>query len=91
METNRDSNGYLLKGLMIGGLFGTLAGILFAPKSGKKLRSDVKEKGDRVLGETKRLYSDARAKARQIFPGGRDQREMAPLSSESAEEISWEA
>jgi len=91
METEKNSNGNLLKGLMIGGLFGALAGILFAPKSGKELRSDVKEKGDRLFGETKRLYSDARAKAGQIFPGCRDKREMAPLSSESAEEISWEA
>jgi len=28
--------------------FGRIAGILFAPKSGKELRSDIKEKGRRL-------------------------------------------
>ena len=91
METNKNNHGYLLKGLAFGGLLGALAGFLFAPKSGKELRSDIKEKGDRVLGETKRLYSDTRARARQIFPGGREMRERAPVSSELQEEMGWEA
>jgi gas vesicle protein len=91
METDKNNHGYFLKGLAFGGLLGALAGFLFAPKSGKELRSDIKEKGDRVLGETKRLYSDTRAKARQIFPGVREMRERAPVSNELQEEMGWEA
>jgi len=91
METDKNNYGYLWKGLAFGGLLGALAGFLFAPKSGKELRSDIKEKGDRVLGETKRLYSDTRAKARQIFPGGREMREKPPVSNELQEEMGWEA
>lgn len=91
METNKDNIGYLWEGLVFGGFLGALAGFLFAPKSGKELRSDIKEKGDRVLGETRRLYSDTRAKARQVFPGGREMRERPPVSNELQEEMGWEA
>jgi len=91
METNKDNIGYLWKGLVFGAFLGALAGFLFAPKSGKELRSDIKEKGDKVLGETKRLYSDTRAKARQIFPVGKEMRERAPVSHELQEEMGWEA
>ena len=91
METDNNKHGYLWKGLVFGGFLGALTGFLFAPKSGKELRSDMKETGDRVLGETKRLYSDTRAKARQIFPGGREMRERAPVSGELQEEMGWEA
>jgi len=90
METNKNNHGYLLKGLAFGGFVGALAGFLFAPKSGKELRSDIKERGDRVFGETKRLYSDTRARARQIFPGGREMRESPPVSNALQEEMDWE-
>lgn len=46
-------NGYFVKGLIVGGITGALAGLLFAPKSGKKLRADIKEKGADVLKDTK--------------------------------------
>ena len=36
-------------GLLIGGALGALAGIFFAPKSGKALRSDIKDKGSEAL------------------------------------------
>jgi gas vesicle protein len=38
---------------------GALVGIFFAPKSGKELRSDIKEKGSEVLkdGVSKRVGS----------------------------------
>ena len=54
-------------GLLIGGALGALAGILFAPKSGKKLRSDIKEKGSEVLKDGKEIYADASTKAKEII------------------------
>jgi gas vesicle protein len=67
MAENETQCGSFLKGFVTGGLLGTLAGIFFAPKSGKQLRSDIKEKGDDVLKDAKGIYADANVKARQII------------------------
>jgi Gas vesicle protein len=58
---------YLCMGLLIGGALGALAGIFFAPKSGKELRSDIKEKGSEVLKDIKEIYADAGTKAKEII------------------------
>jgi gas vesicle protein len=55
------------KGLLIGGALGALAGILFAPKSGKKLRADIREKGNEILNDGKKIYADAGAKTKDIL------------------------
>ena len=49
MGTDENDRGRFMKGLLTGSLLGALAGILFAPKPGKELRSDIKEKGSEVL------------------------------------------
>ena len=54
-------------GLLIGGTLGTLAGILFAPKSGKELRSDIKGKGSEVLKDVRNIYTDAGSKTKEII------------------------
>src|SRR5665811_1772790 len=58
---------YLFMGLLIGGALGALAGIFFAPKSGKELRSDIKEKGSEILKDIKEIYADAGTKAKEII------------------------
>ena len=67
MAENERECGHFLKGLIIGGLLGVLAGILFAPKPGKQLRSEIKEKGSEVLEDAKEIYADASAKAKAIL------------------------
>jgi gas vesicle protein len=42
-------------------------GVLFAPKSGKELREELKEKGDKAFGEAKHFYGEAREKSRAIL------------------------
>jgi hypothetical protein len=49
MEEQEKPQCHFCMGLLIGGAIGALAGIFFAPKSGKELRSDIKEKGSEVL------------------------------------------
>jgi len=44
-----------------------LAGIFFAPKSGKELRSDIKDKGSKVLMDAKGIYADVGTKAKDII------------------------
>jgi len=71
MEANKH-DGNLLKGILIGSLAGALAGIVFAPKSGRELRSDIKGEGEKAMRETKRFYSGARAKADAVFESAKD-------------------
>jgi len=57
-----------LGGLLLGGLVGGLAGLLFAPKAGRKLRADLKEKGI----EAKKMYEDSVVKAKTIVDDARN-------------------
>ncbi len=67
MAENEKHCGDFLRGFVIGGVLGALAGIFFAPKSGKELRSDIKEKGSEVLKDAKDIYTDASTKAKEII------------------------
>ena len=66
MRTKSENCTLFLGGALIGGVVGALAGILFAPKSGKELRSDLRKGGEEAFGEAKRLYSETQTKARHI-------------------------
>ncbi len=61
METKRNYFG-LWKGIMVGSFLGAAAGILMAPKSGKELRSEIKERTNKALDETRHFYADGRTK-----------------------------
>ena len=67
MEEHENPQCHFCMGLLIGGVLGALAGIFFAPKSGKELRSDIKEKGSEFLKDTKEIYADAGTKAKDII------------------------
>ena len=67
MAENEKDCGNFLKGFVIGGVLGALAGIFFAPKPGKDLRSDLKEKGSEVLKDGKEIYADTSTKAKAII------------------------
>ena len=88
MEINKTNHSGLWKGLMAGSILGTAAGFLLAPKSGKELRSDIKAKTDKALEDTKRVYSDSRARVRDALAcvAGRSER-ILPKDFESGEEI----
>ena len=73
MEEYEKTKVHFFKGLLIGGALGALAGIFFAPKSGKELRSDIKEKGSEVLKDIKEIYADAGTKAKEIIGGVKHQ------------------
>lgn len=72
METTKHDSKNLFKGLLIGSLVGAAAGIVFAPKPGIELMSDIKGKGEKVIQDTKQFYSDFRAKADNMFESAKD-------------------
>jgi gas vesicle protein len=67
MDDHGKSQVNFIKGLLIGGALGALAGLLFAPKSGKELRSDIKGKGSGILKDGKEIYADVSTKAKEII------------------------
>ncbi len=60
-------NSNLFYGLLAGGAAGILAGLFFAPKSGKELRSDLKDKGATLYGDAQQMMSDVEEKAKTIL------------------------
>jgi gas vesicle protein len=75
MEEHEKLQGHFFMGFLMGGFLGALAGILLAPKSGKELRSDIKEKGSEVLKDAKDIYADASTKAKEIVVEAKHQAE----------------
>jgi gas vesicle protein len=75
MEEQEKTKVNFFKGLFIGSALGALAGILFAPKSGKELRSDIKDKGNKILNDGKEIYADASTKAKEIIKEAKHQAE----------------
>ena len=59
-----NEDGGFLKGAVIGGLLGCLAGILLAPKAGKDLRQDLAE-GYSTLSER---AQDLKDRGERLFP-----------------------
>ncbi|HSB07821.1 MAG TPA: YtxH domain-containing protein [Thermodesulfobacteriota bacterium] len=54
-------------GLFVGGAIGFLAGLMFAPKTGKELRSELREKGCQIYGDTKQAISEAQMKTKSVI------------------------
>ena len=91
MEEQGKSQVHFFKGLLIGGALGALAGILFAPKSGKKLRSDIKEKGREILNDGKEIYADASTKAKEMFVEVKHKaKELKRVAEDAGEKMSDE-
>ena len=98
METTDRKYGHFFKGLLFGGFLGGLAGLLFAPKSGRELRGDVRETGDKtfgeakgILGRTSQQISETRQRAKRILSCIKEKGESAPRYGESGEEFVGEA
>lgn len=67
------------KGLFIGFLAGSTIGaviaLLYAPKSGKEFRNDIKEKTDDLLDDAQDYLTSAKQKANEIINEGRKKSE----------------
>jgi gas vesicle protein len=99
MEKNEAKYNYFFKALLLGGALGSLAGLLFAPKSGKELRADITETRERAFREAKEMlgkashqFSEVRQRAKHILPFVKQKGGTAPrYDVESAEEFVGEA
>jgi gas vesicle protein len=67
---DRDSGGGMAKGLMIGliagGVLGAGIALLYAPKPGRKLRAELKDKADSLLEDGEEYMMAVQEKAAEI-------------------------
>jgi gas vesicle protein len=93
MEENK-KGGSFLKGTLLGVLVGGLAGILFAPKSGKETREDIKKAATDVAKKAETMYEDAKgmveAKVDALMRAGKkiDKNKYSSLIQEVIDELS---
>jgi len=79
-ETTRNI-GLLVAGFAIGALVGTVMGLLFAPKSGRELREEIKEKSAEYYGVARErgaeYYDKAKEKMSTAYDSSKDLAEKA--------------
>lgn len=65
----------LLIGLLTGSVVGSIIALLYAPKSGKELRKDIKDKTDEFMGEAEQYLAEAKVKAGELINDGKKKSE----------------
>jgi gas vesicle protein len=70
MDENKTAKGLLL-GFITGGLVGAAVALLYAPKSGRELRSDIRLKKDELLDDTSEYLQIAKTKASDMINEGK--------------------
>jgi gas vesicle protein len=70
------SNTHLAKGLLFGfisgAIIGGIAALLTAPKSGKELRGDLRQKSSELAGDVETYLRDAQEKAKTLINEGKE-------------------
>lgn len=95
MEQNSGTVKGFIVGLLAGGAIGAVLALLYAPKSGKELRRDLKEGAEELLDEAEGAVSAARSRASEIVSDARhrsdqlisDARKRASSLLEDAEKV----
>jgi gas vesicle protein len=75
MSDNNNIGKGLFLGFLAGGAIGAIIALLYAPKSGKELRKDIKNKTDEYLSDAERYLNDARDKAKELINEGKKRSE----------------
>ena len=75
MDDNKMAKGLLL-GFLTGTIVGGVVALLYAPKTGKELRSDIKIKKDEFLDDTSEYMQIAKEKANKLINEGKKKSEM---------------
>lgn len=70
MDDNRTAKGLLL-GFITGGIVGAAIALLYAPKSGRELRNDIRVKKDELLDDTSEYLQIAKTKATDLINEGK--------------------
>ncbi len=71
MEKNNNIGTGILFGFLAGGTIGAALALLFAPKSGKELREDIRSKTDNCFDEADKYVEEAKVKAKELINEGK--------------------
>ena len=66
MSENHGGTRGFLAGLFAGGVIGAALALLYAPKSGKEFRADLKDRADHLIEDADEYLNTAQVKAQQI-------------------------
>ena len=78
-----EGGGSFLMGLLAGTVLGAGLGMLFAPKAGSELRSQLGEQAGRIRNQANDSYQQASEKVSQIVDNGREAYDRARSGSSS--------
>jgi gas vesicle protein len=84
-----EGGGSFLMGLLAGTVLGAGLGMLFAPKAGNELRSQIGEQAGRLRSSANDTYQQASEKVSQIVDRGREAYERARTGKGSASDDSF--
>ncbi len=70
MSQNNSVKGFLI-GFLAGGTVGAIVALLTAPKSGKELRGDIKQKSGEYLDEADKYFMEKKNQAGKVFKEGK--------------------
>ena len=74
-DDNKMAKGLML-GFLAGGAIGATIALLYAPKSGRELRADIKHKTDEFIDDTSEYMQIAREKAENLINEGKRKSEL---------------
>lgn len=87
--------GGMLKGALIGGAIGAVAALLLAPKPGRELRSDIRNRYTDVQDRTRQMLNDAGEKTQMLARQVGDQashiidKTKSAVTAAKEEAMSW--
>ena len=86
-QDNNFSGGFFI-GLLAGGAIGAAIALLYAPKTGKELRQDIKSRTDDYLDEADKYIAEAKDKAINLINDGKKKSEkLIKEAKEKSEEL----
>ncbi len=75
MSSENKSGSSIFLGFLAGGAIGAILALLYAPKTGRELRKDIKSRTDEYLDEADKYISEARNRAKVLINEGKKKSE----------------
>ena len=75
MASENNSGSSIFLGFLAGGAIGAILALLYAPKTGRELRNDIKSRTDEYLDEADKYIAEARNKAKVLINDGKKKSE----------------
>jgi gas vesicle protein len=74
-EKNSAAKGFII-GLLAGSAVGAILALLYAPKSGKELRTDIKAKTDELMDNAENMIQKTRVRVQEVTADARKRSEQ---------------